>query len=137
MVVQLPAIVAGYLNPQIPKPSDQAKLNELKDIIRALLKEQYADKMESIEPQPVLDSEDATLFKALLFAGTGCGAALLQDADGEGIPFPASDEVDRYLMMGVVHSQSFIDVIQWWKARKETLPAHCQMAMDKLGTPAT
>ena len=113
MVVQLPAIVAGYLNPQIPKPSDQAKLNELKDIIRALLKEQYADKMESIEPRPVLESEDTTLLEAL-FAGTSRGAALLQDADGEDIPFPASDEVDRDLMMGVIHSQSFIDVIQWW-----------------------
>jgi hypothetical protein len=45
-LVELPAIVAGagYLNTQIPKPSDQAKLKELKDIIRALLKEQYADK---------------------------------------------------------------------------------------------
>jgi hypothetical protein len=42
-LVQLPAIVAGYLNPQIPKPSDQAKLKELKEIICALLKEHNAD----------------------------------------------------------------------------------------------
>ncbi len=53
------------------------------------------------------------------------------------VPFPVSDEVDQYLMMGVVHSQSFIDVIQWFKARKETLPSHYQIAMDYLGTPAT
>ena len=135
-LVQLPAIVAGYLNPQIPKPSDQAKLKELKDIIRALLKEQYADKMETVEPRPAVLESESTLFEAL-FSGSGRGA-VLQDADNEGVPFPASDEVDRYLMMGVVHSQSFIDVIQWWKARKETpLRAHYQMAMDYLGTPAT
>ena len=132
-LVQLPAIVAGYLNPQIPKPSDQAKLKELKDIIRALLKEQYADKMETVEPRPAVLESESTLFEAL-FSGSGRGA-VLQDADNEGVPFPASDEVDRYLMMGVVHSQSFIDVIQWWKARKETLRAHYQMAMDYLGTP--
>jgi hypothetical protein len=42
-LVQLPAIVAGNLNPQIPKPSDQAKLKELREIIRALRKEHYAD----------------------------------------------------------------------------------------------
>jgi hypothetical protein len=39
--------------------------------------------------------------------------------------------------MGVVHLQSFLDVIQWWKAQKEMLPAHYQMAMHYLGTPAT
>ena len=42
------------------------------------------------------------------------------------------------LLLGVVHSQSFLDVIQWWKAQKEMLPAaHYQMAMDYLGNPAT
>ena len=46
-------------------------------------------------------------------------------------------EVDRYLMMGVVHSQSVIDVIQWWNARKETLRAQYQMTMEYLGTPAS
>jgi hypothetical protein len=40
-------------------------------------------------------------------------------------------------MMGVVQLQSVIDVIQWWNARKETLRAHYQMAMDYLGTPAS
>ena len=53
-------------------PSGIAKLKELKDIIRALLKEQYADKMETIEPpRPVLES-DATLFEAL-FSVSGRG----------------------------------------------------------------
>jgi hypothetical protein len=130
-LVQLPAIVAGYLNPQIPKPSDPARLRQLKDRIRAVLQEQYADKMQTIEPRkPILES-DATLFEAL-FAGNG---ALFEGA--EGIPRPVGDEVDRYVAMGVVHSQLFLDVIQWWKAQKEMLPAHYQMAMDYLGTPAT
>jgi hAT family C-terminal dimerisation region len=39
--------------------------------------------------------------------------------------------------MGIVVSQSFIDIVQWWMARKDVLPAHFQMAMDYLGTPAT
>ncbi len=39
--------------------------------------------------------------------------------------------------MGVVVSQTFIDVIQWWMVQKEQLAAHYHMAMDYLGTPAT
>ena len=65
-LVQLPAIVAGYLNLQIPKPSDPAKLRQLNERIRAVLQEQYADRMQTIELcEPVLES-DATLFESLL-----------------------------------------------------------------------
>ena len=39
--------------------------------------------------------------------------------------------------MGVAASQSFIDVAQWWIGRKDVLPAHSQVAMDYLATPAT
>ena len=39
--------------------------------------------------------------------------------------------------MGLVVSQSFIDIVQCKMARKDVLPAHYQMAMDYLGTPAT
>ena len=135
-LVQLPAIVAGYLNPQIPKPSDRAQLQQLKDRIRAVLREHYADKMKVYEPalDSVLES-DTTLFEAL-FAGSSSAPAALQE-NGDGVPLPVCDEVDRYLAMGIAHSQSFIDVIQWWQAQKEMLPAHYQMAMDFLGTPAT
>jgi hypothetical protein len=42
--------------------------------------------METIESRPVLESE-LTVF--VLFSGSGCGA-VLQDADDEGVPFPAS-----------------------------------------------
>jgi hypothetical protein len=41
-LMQLPAIVAGYLNPQIPKPSDREKLQQLKDRICAVLRDYYA-----------------------------------------------------------------------------------------------
>jgi hypothetical protein len=39
--------------------------------------------------------------------------------------------------MGIVTSTTFIDVVQWWAARKEVLPAHYQMTCDYLGIPAT
>ncbi len=38
-LVQLPAIVAGYMNPQIPKPSNHAKMQQLKDRISAVMRE--------------------------------------------------------------------------------------------------
>jgi hypothetical protein len=132
-LLQLPAIVAGYLNPQIPKPSDPAKLSKLKETIRTLLNEKYSDKLEAVSSHPV--QSDTTLFEAL-FASVSNSTAADPDAPG-GVPLPASDEVERYLAMGVVQSKSFIDVIQWWIARKDVLPAHFQMAMDYLGTPAT
>ena len=49
------------------------------------------------------------------------------------------DEVDQYLALGVVvtGSKTFVDVIQWWAGRKDAFPAHFQMAMDYLATPAT
>lgn len=132
-LLQLPAIVAGYLNPQIPKPLDPAKLSKLKETIRTLLNEKYSDKLEAVSSHPV--QSDTTLFEAL-FASVSNSTVADPDAPG-GVPLPASDEVERYLAMGVVQSKSFIDVIQWWIARKDVLPAHFQMAMDYLGTPAT
>jgi hypothetical protein len=47
------------------------------------------------------------------------------------------DEVEKYFSLGVVTSSSFIDVMEWWTARKDVFPAHYQMAADYLGTPAT
>ena len=132
-LVQLPAIVAGYLNPQIPKVTDPMKLKQLKDTIRELLKEpRYAERMEVLPPSPAMQS-DTTLFRALFASNSGAGALLQGDENGE----RPCDEVDRYLAMGVVVSQGFIDVIQWWMARKDAMPAHYQLAMDYLGTPAT
>jgi hAT family C-terminal dimerisation region len=131
-LVQLPALVCGYLNPQIPKPTDPARLASLKTIIRAVLTEGYADKMQGPPPSPdVSDSQSGTpsLFQAL-FANAGGGAVPQEQS-------VVNDEVEKYLTIGNVTSQSFLDVVQWWMARKDVLPAHYQMAMDYLGTPAT
>ena len=130
-IVQLPAIVAGYLNPQVPKPSDQGKLEGLKGIIRTLLKEQYADKMECA---PTCTAEsDRTLFNCFF---PDSRTALREDSE-EGVSIHLRDEVDQYLALGIVHANTFIDAIQWWTSWKDMLPAHYQMAMDYLGTPAT
>ncbi len=48
-----------------------------------------------------------------------------------------SNEVDQYLLIGVVQSSGFIDVLLWWSAWKESLSGHYQMAMDYHGTPVT
>ena len=56
-LVQLPAIVAGYLNPQIHKPTDPTKLKELKTTIRAV----YV-----VPPHNVLEQSNATRFLTLL-----------------------------------------------------------------------
>jgi hypothetical protein len=131
-LVQLPAIVAGYLNPQIHKPTDPMKLKELKMTIRAVFKDRYSDKLHVIPPRNVLEQSNATLFEAL-FASSSAGASNQVGGDDT----PLCDEVDQYLAMGVAVSQSFIDVVQWWIGRKDVLPAHYQMAMDYLATPAT
>ncbi|CAM6022419.1 unnamed protein product [Sphagnum balticum] len=48
-----------------------------------------------------------------------------------------SNKVDQYLLIGIVQSSRFIDILSWWSARKELLSGHYQMAMDYHGTPAT
>jgi hypothetical protein len=47
------------------------------------------------------------------------------------------NEVEKYLSLGIVTSSLFINVMEWWTARKDVFPAHYQMAADYLGTPAT
>jgi len=47
------------------------------------------------------------------------------------------DEVEKYLNLGIVTSLSFIDMMEWWTARKDVFLAHYQMVADYLGTPAT
>jgi hAT family C-terminal dimerisation region len=134
-LVQLPAIVCAYLNPQIPKPTDPVTLSIIKNHVRGILNDRYADKMVALPPGRSISgaSQPDTLFQALFSASAGA-AVIDEDIDNHAL---ADDEVDRYLSMGLVVSQSFIDIIQWWMARKDVLPAHYQMAMDYLGTPAT
>ena len=128
-LVQLPAIVAGYLNLQIHKPTDPTKLNEPKTTICALLKDCYSDKLHVMPPaRNDLEQSSATLFKAL-FARSSLGGGSSND---DGVGSPCSDEVGQYLAMGIVVSHhSFIDVVQWWRGQKDVLPAHYQMAMYK------
>ncbi len=35
-----------------------------------------------------------------------------------------SDEVEKYLNLGVITSSSYIDVMEWWTMRKDVFPAH-------------
>ena len=136
-LVQLPAIVCAYLNPQIPKPTDPVMLSIIKGHIRGrVLHDQYADKLEALPPvRPASDSRSDTLFEAL-FANTTRSGGVFDGDRNNSLSTPVHDEVDPYLTMGLVISQSFIDIVQWWMARKDVLPAHYQMAMDYLGTPA-
>ena len=60
-LVQLPALIAGYLNPQIPKATDPTQLKELKLIIRSVLQDRYSDKLQVIAPRPVAEQSNATL----------------------------------------------------------------------------
>jgi len=46
------------------------------------------------------------------------------------------DKVEKYFNLGVVTLSSFIDVMEWWTAWKDVFPAHYQMVVDYLGTPA-
>jgi hAT family C-terminal dimerisation region len=136
-LVQLPAIVCAYLNPQIPKPTDPVMLSIIKGHIRAVLNYRYADKLEALPPvRPASDSRSDTIFEALFANTTWSGGAFDGDRNNA-LSTPVHDEFDPYLTMGLVVSQSFIDIVQWWMARKDVLPVHFQMAIDYLGTPAT
>ncbi|KAI2494690.1 hypothetical protein MHU86_19825 [Fragilaria crotonensis] len=129
-LVQLPAIVCAYLNPQIPKPTDPVMLSIITCHIQGVLSDQYADKLKA-------DSRSNTLFEAL-FANTTRSGGVFDGDRNNALSTPVHDnEVDQYLTMGLVLSQSFIDIVHWWMARKDVLPAQNQMAMDYLGTPAT
>jgi hypothetical protein len=124
LLVQEPAIMAAYLNPQLPKPTDPIEQAELMLTIRAVLQRRYSGEMAAQEPQ-LSEDDGHSLFAMLL--GRQSGA----------VRPTVGDEVDHYISMGVASASSFIDVIQWWIARKELLPAHYKMAGDYLGTPAT
>jgi hypothetical protein len=46
-LVQEPAIVAVYLNPQIPKPTDSAELKLIVNLVRNLLQRRYSAEVSS------------------------------------------------------------------------------------------
>jgi hypothetical protein len=117
LLVQEPAIVAAYLNPQLPRPTDLTAMGQITALIRSQILRQYSNIVAAPTPRP--DRVD-TLF-----------AAMFEQVQNVG------DEVEKYLSLGVVTSSSFIDVMEWWTARKDVFPTHYQMAVDYLGTPAT
>ncbi|KAI2492716.1 hypothetical protein MHU86_21823 [Fragilaria crotonensis] len=73
-----------------------------------------------------------TLFEAL-FANTTRSGGVFDGDRNNALSTPVHDEVDQYLTMGLVVSQSFIDIVQWWMARKDVLPAHYQWQWITLG----
>jgi hAT family C-terminal dimerisation region len=124
LLVHEPAIMAAYLNPQLPKPTNPIEQAKLMLTIRAVLQRRCSGEITAQEPQ-LCEDDGHSLFAALLWRQSGA------------VHPTVDDEVDRYILMGVARASSFIDVIQWWIARKELLPAHYKMACDYLGTPAT
>jgi hypothetical protein len=121
LLVQELAIVAAYLNPQLPRPTDLTAMGQITALIRSQILRRYSNIVVVPTPQP--DRVD-TLFAAMFKQVQNVGDEI-------------SDEVEKYLSLGVVTSSSFINVMEWWTTRKDVFPAHYQMAVDYLGTPAT
>ena len=119
LLVQEPANVAAYLNPQLPRPTDPAARGQITALIRSLIQRRYSNVVAAPTPRP--DSID-TLFTAMFKQVQNVGEVI-------------GDEVEKYLSLGVVTSLSFIEVMEWWTARKDVFLAYYQMASDYLGTP--
>jgi hAT family C-terminal dimerisation region len=120
ILVQEPAIVASFLNPQIPKSTDPQTFAHITCVVRAVLQRRYSGQMAT--PTLACQEPADTLFSAMFQPNIAA--------------FPG-DEVDEYLAYGAVNASKFIDVLQWWSTRKNALPALYNMTMDYLGTPAT
>jgi hAT family C-terminal dimerisation region len=126
-LVQEPAIIASYLNPQLPKPADASELKHVTDRVRDVLQRRYPAllngeaNVETGDPGQVSTS----LFASILRPSVSMGAG------------GAVEEINKYLSMGVVQSDGFLDVLSWWSTRKAALPGHYQMAMDYFGSQAT
>jgi hypothetical protein len=121
LLIQEPAIVATYLNPQLPRPTDLTAMGQITALICFQILRRYSNIVVAPTPRP---NRVDTLFAAMF--------EQVQNVGGE-----IGDEVEKYLNLGVVTSSSFIDVMEWWMARKDVFPAHYHMAVDYLGTPAT
>ncbi len=121
-LVQEPAIITAYLNPQIPKPTDSVELKLIVNLVRNSLQCCYSAEVSSRQS---IEQE---------VAGNLVFAAMFQSQRNVG---GNDNEVDQYLSIGIVQSSGFIDVLLWWSARKESLLGHYQMAMDYHGTPTT
>jgi hAT family C-terminal dimerisation region len=120
MLVQEPAIVASFLNPQTPKPTDPKKLAQITGVVCAVLQPLYSGQKAA---QTRANQEPAdTLFSAMFQPKVSAFRG---------------DEVDDYLAYGTVNASKFNDVLQLWSARKNSLPTLYTVDMEHLGTPAT
>ena len=121
LLVQEPAIVAAYLNPQLPRPTDPAAMGQITALIRSLIQHRYSNIVAAPTPRPDrIDMLFTAMFEQVQNVGEEIG-----------------NEVEKYLSLGIVTLSLFIDVMEWWTAQKDVFPAHYQTATDYLGTPAT
>ena len=98
------------------------ELKRVVDLVRKLPQHRYSAEInsrQSIEPIATINSLFAAMFKP-------------QHNDGR-----KGDEVDQYLLIGIIQTSGFMDVLSWWSARKESMLAHYQMVVGYNGTPAT
>jgi hypothetical protein len=96
-------------------------MGQITTLIRSQILRRYSNIIAAPTPRPDrVDTLFATMFEQVQNVGDEIG-----------------DEVEKYLSLGIVTLSSFIDVMEWWTARKDVFPAHYQMPADYLGTPAT
>ncbi|OAE21957.1 hypothetical protein AXG93_242s1410 [Marchantia polymorpha subsp. ruderalis] len=105
-LVQEPAIIAAYLNPQIPKPTNTAELMVVTKIVRNVLQQRYSDAI-SLTQSRELPSE------------TSCNSLFFAMFQPKGVESGMGNEVDLYLLTDVVHASSFINVLSWRAVRSE------------------
>lgn len=118
---QDPAIIANYLNPQTAQPTDPVEKGKVLTLVSKVLNSRYSD---LLKKTTVNEAVGVKSLENLLFSQSVSRSANLT-------------EIERYLAIDPVNSCKFLDVVQWWMSRKEIFPAHCQMAIDYLGSPAT
>jgi hypothetical protein len=121
LLVQEPVIMAAYLNPQLPRPTDPTAMGQITALIRSQIQRRYSN----IVVVPTRQPDRVNMLFVAMFEQ-------VQNVRDE-----IGNEVKKYLNLGVVTSSSFIDVMEWWTARKDVFPAHYQIAADYFGTPVT
>ncbi|CAN5952281.1 unnamed protein product [Sphagnum jensenii] len=83
-LVQEPAIIAPYLNPQIPKPTDLAKLKLVVDLVHNSLQCRYSAKVssrQSIEQEAAGNSLFAAMFQPQRGVGGNGNEELEEEED--------------------------------------------------------
>jgi hypothetical protein len=98
LLVQEPAIVAAYLNPQLMRPTNLTTMGQITALIRSQILRRYSNIV--AVPTSRLDCID-TLFAAMFEQVQNVGDEI-------------GDEVEKYLNLSVVTSSSFINMMEWW-----------------------